>query len=146
MVTQIGNRSATKDVDALFPDIPDPGASPLYPALQASVRAVAARRALPANWINDVIADALRNYGPVPQGTVWRSYESLDVMVPEIEYMLALKILAGRPVDVMDAQDLCQRAGIVTRDQARRILDRYITDDGLKRTQGVDATLAQLYP
>ncbi len=43
MLTQIGNRSSTKDIDVLLENIPDPGASPLYMPLQNAVRAVAAR-------------------------------------------------------------------------------------------------------
>lgn len=68
MLTQIGNRPSTKDVDVLLEDIPDPSASPLYLPLQSAVRAVAARHGLPLNWVNDVIGGALRNYGPPPDG------------------------------------------------------------------------------
>lgn len=106
----------------MFPDIPDPGTSPLYLGIQAAVRAVAARRALPANWINDVVADALRSYGPVPRGSLWRSYGSLEILVPAMAYMLALKILAGRPMDVADARELCRTLGVLTRGEARGVV------------------------
>jgi len=42
MLTQVHNRSSTQDVDVLLLDIDDPATSPVYPALQAAVRAVAA--------------------------------------------------------------------------------------------------------
>lgn len=92
MLTQVGNRPATEDIDILLTDLPDPSASPLYRPFQSAVRAVALRYALPANWLNDVIGDALRNYGPVPQGTLWRSYGPLDVYIPNADYVLALEI------------------------------------------------------
>ena len=40
MLTQLHNRSSTRDVDVVLKDIDDPSTSPLYPAIQAAVRAV----------------------------------------------------------------------------------------------------------
>lgn len=146
MLTQIGNRQVTKDIDVLLEDIPDPSASPLYRPFQAAARAVATQHNLPTNWINDVIGDALRNYGPTPQGTLWRVYGPLEVYVPDAEYILALKILAGRAQDLLDAEAICQRLGVSTRAQAQQILDSYITDSQIQQVSGVDATLAALFP
>lgn len=146
MLTQIGNRPSTKDIDVLLEDIPDPHASPLYHSLQRAVRTVAARHGLPMNWINDVISDALRNYGPTPTGTIWRVYGPLEVLVPERAYILALKLLAHRAQDEADIRVLCHELGVSTRDEARRILDTYITDDQIKQFSQVDAALAQFFP
>lgn len=146
MLTQFGNRPSTKDIDVLLEDIPDPSASPVYLPLQNAVRAVAARHGLPTNWINDVIGDALRNYGPTPTGTLWRVYAPLEVLVPERAYILALKLLAHRVQDEADIRVLCQKLGISTRDEARRILDTYITDDDIKQLSDVDTALSQLFP
>lgn len=146
MLTQIGNRPSTKDIDVLLEDIPDSSASPLYLPLQSAVRAVAARHGLPLNWVNDVIGDALRNYGPTPTGTTWRVYGPLEIRVPDRAYILALKLLAHRAQDEADIRVLCHELGVSTRDQARRILDTYITDDQIKRLSHVAAALAQLFP
>jgi len=146
MLTQVGNRQVTKDIDILLEDIPDSSSSPLYLPFQAAARSVAAQHALPTNWINDVIGDALRNYGPTPQGTLWRSYGPLEVYVPDAEYILTLKILAGRGQDLLDAEAICQQIGVSTRDQAQRLVDTYITDSQAKQMSGVDATLAALFP
>lgn len=146
MLTQIGNRPSTRDIDVLLENIPDLSASPLYLPLQNAVRAVAARHGLPANWINDVIGDALRNYGPMPTGTIWRVYGPLVVLVPERAYILALKLLAHRPQDEADIRALCHEVGVSTRDEARRILDSFITDDQIKQVSQVDTALAQLFP
>ena len=110
------------------------------------MRAVAARHGLSANWVNDVIGDALRNYGPIPKGTTWRVYGPLEVLVPDRAYILALKLLAHRPQDEADIRVLCHDLGVSTHDQARHILDAYITDDHIKLLSHVDAALAQLFP
>jgi hypothetical protein len=65
MLTQLHNRCSTRDVDVVLKDIDDPSTSPLYPAIQAAVRAVAQQHSLPATWLNDVISDALRAQGVV---------------------------------------------------------------------------------
>jgi hypothetical protein len=99
MLPQLHNRLATKDIEALLIDIDDPSASPVYQQVQTAMRAVASQRQLPATWFNDVIGEALRNNGVIPGGTLWRSYGALEVYMPDAEYVLALKLLAGRPQD-----------------------------------------------
>ncbi len=49
--------------------------------------------------MNDLIGDFLRDTGTVPQGTLWQRYAMLEVYIPPSEYILALKLLAGRPKD-----------------------------------------------
>lgn len=117
LLTQLGNRSTFKDIDVLLEDIPDPSGSPLYLPFQQAMRAVAARHDLAANWINDVIGDALRTYGPTPTRTPWRVYGPLEVLVPERAYILilALKLLAHRTQDEADIHTLCQELWIGTR-------------------------------
>jgi len=46
-------------------------------------------------WLNDVISDALRAQGIVPEGILWRVYGPLEVYMPEPEYILALKLWLG---------------------------------------------------
>ena len=118
MLTQLHNRSSTRDVDVILKDIDDPSTSPLYPAIQASVRAVAQQHGLPSTWLNDVISDALRAQGIVPEGILWRVYGPLEVYMPEPEYILALKLLAGRPQDIPDIQALNAQLSVSLRAQA----------------------------
>jgi hypothetical protein len=146
MLTQIHNRPATKDIDVLLKDIDDPSTSPLYPLVQAAVRSVAAQQQWPITWFNDVVADALRNNGIVPQGTLWRTYGALEVYMPEAEYILALKLLAGRPQDTPDIQALISQLGIQTRDQAQQALDRYIPDRRVQQLNQAPMTLQRMFP
>ena len=146
MLTQLHSRRATNDVDVLLKDVDDPTSSPLYQLFKAAVRAVANRNQLPMTWMNDMIGDFLRDSTRVPQGTLWRTYTLLEVYVPEAEYILALKLLAGRPKDRGDIQLLCQQLHIVTRVQAQQMVDRYIPEKQVQQLNNLDMTLSTLFP
>ena len=68
----------------------------------------------------------------VPRGKLWKRYGPLQVYVPPKEYILALKILAGRDQDIVDCRILLPQTNIRTRRQAQRVLDRYILPDAQK--------------
>src|SRR5207248_7795251 len=53
-------------------------------------------------------------------------YGPLHVYAPPKEYILALKILAGRDQDLADCRILLPQTHIRTRQQAQRVLNRYI--------------------
>ena len=88
------------------------------------MRAVAQQHSLPATWLNDVITDALRTQGGVPEGSLWRVFGPLEVFMSEPEYILALKLLAGRPQDMLEIQALNTQLGISSHAHAQIILDR----------------------
>src|SRR5712692_5335075 len=56
----------------------------------------------------------------------------VHVYAPPKQYMLALKILAGREKDMADCRMLLPQTHIRTRKQAQRVLDRYILPDAQK--------------
>jgi hypothetical protein len=62
----------------------------------------------------------------MPRGTLWRRYGPLHVYAPPKQYILALKILAGRDQDLADCRILLPQTHIRTRKQAQRVLDRYL--------------------
>jgi len=62
----------------------------------------------------------------MPRGKLWKRYGPLQVYVPPKEYILALKILAGRDQDLADCKILLPQTHIRTRHQAQLVLDRYI--------------------
>ena len=146
MLTQLHSRRATNDVDVLLIDVDDPTTSPLYQMFKAAVRAVASRNRLPMTWMNDLLGDFLRNTTRVPQGTLWRTYALLEVYVPEAEYILALKLLAGRPKDRGDIQLLCRQLHVGTRIQAQQLVDRYIPEKQVQQMNHLDMTLSTLFP
>jgi hypothetical protein len=93
-----------------------------------------------------VIGDFLRDTSKIPQGTLWRTYGPLEVYVPEGAYILALKLLAGRPKDRGDIQDLCAQLHIQTRLQAQTIVDQYIPDKQVQQINDLARTLDTLFP
>ncbi|MBV9689273.1 MAG: hypothetical protein JO202_06135 [Ktedonobacteraceae bacterium] len=146
MLTQIHNRPTTNDVDVLLKDIEHATTSSLYQTFRAAARVVSNRNHLPNSWINDVIGDFLRDTGAVPEGILWRRYAALEVYVPPSEYILALKLLAGRQKDQRDIQALCQLLHIRTRQQAHQLIDRYIPNRQVQQTNALDEKLDNLFP
>ena len=74
MLTQIGNRASTNDVDVLLKDVEDSTTSPFSQTLHAAVRAVARQQRLPTTWLNNLIGDFLRDTGTAvlhPIGGNW---------------------------------------------------------------------------
>ncbi len=138
MLIQLYNRPATKDVDVLLKDVDDPATSPLYQNFKTAVRTIANRNRIPPTWINDMIGDFLRDATRVPPGRLWRVYGLLELYIPEVEYILALKLLAGRQKDRVDIQILCS--------QAQDIVDQYIPDKQVQQLNNLDDTLNTLFP
>ncbi len=145
MLFQVKNRLATDDIDVVFKDIEDTSISPLYQQCRTAVRAIATRNKLKGNWFNDMMADALRETDCVPEGTLWRTYGVLEVYLPPKEYILALKLMAGRQKDKNDIAALCQELRIQTREQAQNLVDLYNPDKELQQLSGLDETLDEFF-
>lgn len=68
----------------------------------------------------------------LPRGKLWKRYGPLHVYAPPKEYILALKIMAGRDKDIADCRVLVSQTNISTRKQAQKVVDRYILLDAQK--------------
>lgn len=145
MLLQIHNRLTTDDVDVFFKDIEDTSISPLYQQCKDAVRAIASRHHLKGNWLNDRMGDSLRETGRVPPGTLWRTYGVLEVYLPPAEFILALKLMAGRQKDRADILALCQELQIRDREQAQRLVDLYIPDKELQQLSELEDTLDEFF-
>jgi hypothetical protein len=145
MLTQIRNREATDDIDVLLKDIKDSTTPWLYQTFKAAIRSIARKDNLSEIWLNDVIGDFLRGLGNVPEGKLWRTFDKLEVYLPPEEYLLALKLLANRPKDQGDILALIRQLKIQTREQAQRLIDRYIPDKQLQQMNNVEDTLSDLF-
>jgi hypothetical protein len=146
MLIQVKNRQTTDDIDILLKDGEDATAPVLSQTFKAAIRAVAARNSLKGNWLNDIMSDFLWDAGNVPAGKLWRRYGKLEVFLPPKQYILALKLLAGRQKDVSDIQVLCQQLKIRTREQAQMLVDRYIPNKQLQKLNRLDETLNDFFP
>lgn len=68
----------------------------------------------------------------LPRGKLWKRYGPLHVYAPPKEYILALKILAGRDKDIADCRILLPQTHIRTRKQAQMVVDCYILPEAQK--------------
>jgi hypothetical protein len=98
-------------------------------ALRDGVQSIASKYTLPANWFNYLTQMLIYDKIIMPRGKLWKRYGPLQVYAPPKEYILALKILAGRDQDIVDCRILLPQTHIRTRRQAQRVLDRYVLPD-----------------
>lgn len=129
MLTQVRNRTATGDVDAMFMGSHVYSDSEVYRLFQAAVHFVANDEALEPSWLSTDVGDFLRTAGPLPKVTLWRKFGPLHVFIPPKQFILAHKLLAGREKDRDDVDALCHQLGINTRKKAQEILDIHIRKD-----------------
>src|SRR5260370_17921636 len=99
MLTQIGNRTTTNDIDVLV-DISDPQHSDDYRIFRNAVHFVAHDARLSDSWLSDNIGDFLRMAGAVPKGQGWRRFgRYLEVYIPPQHFILAPKLVSGKLKD-----------------------------------------------
>jgi hypothetical protein len=143
MMNFVHNRSSTKDIDVVpldFPDTMNPDEE--TKAFQTAIRAVARAYHIKQNWMNDVVAAFIPKLGePI---TLWKEYSHLHVYAPPPDYILALKLLAGREKDAEDIEALCSMLNVETREQAQAIVDRY-ADKRWQQECNLQATLGDLF-
>lgn len=117
---------STDDVDFFWLEEDDKTLEQGIYALRDAVRAVADRNELEIDWFNYMTHLLMYDQVVVPKGKLWKCFGPLCVYIPSREYILALKIIAGRDKDIEDSKILLQQAKIKTRQQAQKLLDRYI--------------------
>jgi hypothetical protein len=74
------------------------------------------------------------------------TFGSLEIYIPPNEYILALKLLAGRAKDRDDIELLCQQLQVKTRSQAQHIIDRYIPNKQVQKINKLEDTLIEIFP
>jgi hypothetical protein len=137
MITQIGNRKTTRDIDVVIAT----NDRRTYQAVQQAITLVAKERKLPNTWLNDDVTLIVDQVGGPKTPTYWKSFASLDIYIPEFEYIFALKCFSGRVQDDLDIQALAKRLRIRTKAQAWLIVNAYIPLTQLSLRIG-DTTLA----
>ena len=132
MVLIVGNRGSTRDIDASF----EREAS----AIRAAVSKIAHEEGLPPDWLNDGAKGFLYSSPPI---SLWKQYPGLEVYLPSLDYLLAMKLVAGRPSDIADAKALVRYLGLSDSQQVLDILQRYIPPRYL--TARVQYTVEELF-
>jgi hypothetical protein len=83
----------------------------------------------------------------IPTGKLWKRYGPLYVYFPPKEYILALKIMAGRSKDLDDCAILLPQTRVKTRLQAQQLIDWYILPEAQqKHAEQIEDSLNTLFP
>ncbi len=122
MVTQLKNRQNTDDIDVSI----IASSAQEYSRVLKAIEAVAKDRHFPEKWINDdvsIITDQVRRPRTLRP---WLRLSHLTVYLPDLEYMLGLKLLSGRAQDYRDIEALSTQLGLWTQEEAWHIINTYI--------------------
>jgi hypothetical protein len=135
---------STKDIDIFWLD--EDGLQRAYAPLRESVQVIKQKHGLDADWLNYLAQMLMYDEVIVPDGKLWKRFGPLHVYAPEVEYILALKITAGRQKDLDDCAILLSKTKIRTRKQAQQVLDRYILPSGQqKNAESIEDALNRLF-
>ena len=114
--------------------------------LRESVQAITTRYALNQGWFNYVAQMLMYDEVIIPDGKLWKRFGPLHIHVPTREYILALKITAGRDKDLEDCAILLPQTTIQTRQQAEQLLTQYILPEGQeKNAEQIEKSLRHLF-
>lgn len=94
--------------------------------LRAGIQNVAEANQIEPDWFNYMSHLLLFDSVIIPKGKLWKKFGSLYIYIPPKEYILALKIIAGREKDIKDGTILLKQTKIKTLEQVQQLLDRYI--------------------
>jgi hypothetical protein len=114
--------------------------------LSECVLAITSRYMLSPGWFNYLTQIIMQSDILIPDGELWKQFGPLHIYVPPKEYILALKITAGRDKDFEDCAILLPQTKIETREQARQLLDRYILPGAQKKhAEQIERSLNKLF-
>lgn len=133
MLLVVGNREATKDIDAYFATEPQ--------AIRDAATVIAQREGLSPDWLNDAMKGFLYTQPPM---SLWLDIPGLRVFTADPDYVLAMKTAAGRPADVVDIQALAAHLGLTNAQEILNIVTRYIPADQL--TPKAQYLIESLFP
>jgi hypothetical protein len=122
MVTQIHNRKSTVDIDV---SIIAPNAK-MYSLVLKAIETVTQEKSLPDQWLNDDVSIITDQVGRPRQLKPWLQLSNLTAYVPDLYYMMALKVFSGRSQDYRDIQALARELKVSTQQQCWEIMNSYI--------------------
>lgn len=102
----------------------------LFNTFNTCLQIIADRYVLDPGWFNYFAQMLMIDEVVIPDGKLWKRFGPLQVYIPPKEYILALKITAGRDKDLEDCAILLPQTKIKTRRQAQQLLNRYILPAG----------------
>jgi predicted nucleotidyltransferase len=118
MLLKVQNREVTKDIDAYF----NPEHAEI---IREAIKAVADKEGLPFDWINDGVKGFFYTQPPMEQ---WAEFPGIRIYTPTLDYLLAMKLVAGRPQDIEDIKALAQELHLSGSEEALDIVKKYIPE------------------
>jgi hypothetical protein len=115
---------STEDIDIFW--LEEDAFERMREVVSACMLEVARKHMLPPNWFNFLTQVILMQDIYIPDGTLWKRFGPLYIYIPPREYILALKMTAGRPKDLDDCAILLPKTAIQTIEQAQELLNTYI--------------------
>ena len=111
-----------------------------------SVLEITRKYTLRHDWFNYLTQVLMQHDIIIPEGTLWKRFGPLHIHIPPKEYIIALKILAGREKDLEDCAILLPQTAIHTRKQAQQVLDHYILPGAQeKNAEQIASSLSELF-
>jgi hypothetical protein len=136
----------TDDVDFFWLEDDEDALQEAIYALRDGIQTVAEQNQLESDWFNYMTHLLMYDLVTIPKGKLWKRYGPLHIHVPPKEYVLALKIIAGREKDITDSQILLPQTKIKTRQQAQQLLDRYIPPGTQEiKSEEIEKSLYELF-
>lgn len=115
--------------------------------LSECVLTITRRYTLRPDWFNYLSQILMQNDIRIPTGRLWKRYGPLYIYIPPNEYILALKILAGRSKDLADCAIPLPHTTVKSRRQAQQLLDQYILPEAQeKNAEQIENVLNTLFP
>lgn len=118
MLLKVQNREVTKDIDAYFPP-------QQAEVIREAAKIVADREGLAYNWINDAVEGFFYTQPPTEE---WAEYPGLRVYLTSLDYLFAMKAVAGRPQDIDDIKALAHELKLSNAQDALTLVKKYIPE------------------
>jgi Nucleotidyltransferase of unknown function (DUF6036) len=122
MLLEVGNREVTKDIDAYFDQ-------KYATVIRDAVTIIAKREGLPSGWLNDAVKGF---FSTQPPNRRWAEYPGLRVYIPTLDYLLVMKLIAGRPQDIGDAKALIRKLQIANAQAVFDLIVRYTKQQNIE--------------
>ena len=118
MLLVVQNREVTKDIDAYFP----PEQAEI---IREAARVIADREGLAYDWLNDGVKGFFYTQPPTQK---WAEFPGLRVYFTSLDYLFAMKVVAGRPQDIDDIKALAPQLNISNAEEALVIVKKYVPE------------------
>ena len=122
MLLEVGKREVTKEIDAYFDQ-------KHAAAIREAATAIAQREGLSVNWLNDAVKGFFYTQPPNKR---WAEYPGLRVYIPTLDYLLVMKVIAGRPQDIEDARALIKKLHISNAQDVFALITSYTKQENVE--------------